>query len=170
MAKRRPEPEVDTTLLDIPLAEQGIEAPTVKRPSEEPSIPLTPENLRASQDIMERIAAVRKAIKRTEGPAKWLDKYRLDPLLGWFFADFFGDIATTCASLWIVYEGHKAGLPPGKIARMLANVGVDFGIDIIPFLGSFVDWFFRANVKNVNIMKKYAEELEEKARKQGKTV
>lgn len=127
---------------------------------------LTAEDLRRAQEILKRLEKVREAIRKTEGKAKWLDKRWLDPIIG-FFGEImgtvgFGDAVTTLGALWIVKQALDAEMPARKIARMLVNVGFDIAVDAIPIVGSIADFFIKANIANVNIMREYAEELQGK--------
>lgn len=134
--------------------ESALEKPRV-------NVDATEMELKQAKEIMKRISRVRGAISRTEGFANILDDKRIDPLLGAFVPEF-GDIITAGASLYIVGEGIVAGLPATKILKMLWNVGLDVSIGLIPILGDIYDWFKKANVENVAIMKRYADELEKR--------
>ncbi|MBI5754887.1 DUF4112 domain-containing protein [Candidatus Peregrinibacteria bacterium] len=128
-----------------------------------PDVP-SGSDIQKGTDITRRIATVRGAISRTEKLADLLDKKFLDPLVGWLFEaigfPIIGDIPTTIAGLYIVFEAKRAGIPNIKIVQMLANVGLDFAVDLIPIFGNIADFFVKSNVANVEIMKRYVEELE----------
>lgn len=66
-----------------------------------------------------------------------------------------GDVATACVSSWIVYEAKQLGLPKWKLAHMLANIGIDTTLGIVPLLGDFFDATFKANRKNARIVRKH---------------
>lgn len=124
---------------------------------------LGPQEQRQSleDDVRRRIAAVKKAIDKTQGIANALDKKLLDPLIGLLFPEA-GDVVTGAVAMWIVVEGMKAGLPAKKIAKMLFNVGFDIGVGMIPALGDIADFFIHANTRNVDIMKDHLAELNAK--------
>ncbi|ORE98530.1 DUF4112 domain-containing protein [Aurantimonas sp. 22II-16-19i] len=63
-----------------------------------------------------------------------------------------GDAGTALVSLWIVNEARRLGMPSHKLAKMLANVGVDFGLGAVPLVGDVFDLFFKANRKNLAII------------------
>ncbi|MBO0905700.1 DUF4112 domain-containing protein [Jiella sonneratiae] len=63
-----------------------------------------------------------------------------------------GDAATAMVSLWIVNEARRLGLPAHKLARMLANVGIDTFGGAIPLVGDVFDFFFKSNRKNLAII------------------
>lgn len=143
---------------------QRVQDPNLKLKDRISRISENPEEAQRLADIEAKIAAVRQAIAKTEGMAKWLDKRYLDPIIGGALElvgmDWLGDVPTTLASLYIVWKAKQAGLPNWKIIKMLAWVGFDFAVDLIPILGGIADFFIKANVRNVEIMKKYAEQLE----------
>lgn len=138
--------------------------PEFKKTPKNPEVQATEKDVEKLGDITGRIESVRAAIKKTEGLARLLDNKFLDPIVGLVLEalglPIIGDIPTTIASLYIIGEAKKAGLPASKIAKMLWNVGVDFAVDLIPIFGNVADFFIKANVKNLEIMKKYADELE----------
>ncbi|MFC6725863.1 DUF4112 domain-containing protein [Halobium palmae] len=79
----------------------------------------------------------------------------LDPLLG--IAPVSGDAVSGAISLYIVGEAARAGVPKGKLARMLFNVGVDVSVGSIPVLGTIFDAFWKANQWNASMMEDYLE-------------
>ncbi|TFF17703.1 DUF4112 domain-containing protein [Jiella endophytica] len=60
-----------------------------------------------------------------------------------------GDAATAAVSLWIVNEARRLGMPAHKLAKMLANVGVDVFGGAVPLVGDIFDVFFKANRRNL---------------------
>jgi len=108
-------------------------------------------------------------LARLETVAKLLDtafvipgtgiRFGLDGLIG--LAPGIGDAITTAASLWIVYEAHQLGAPKHVVTRMLGNVALDGLVGTIPVLGDLFDVAWRANRRNVRILR---EHFERKAR------
>src|SRR5215468_10786498 len=68
-----------------------------------------------------------------------------------------GDVVTTLLSAYIVYEASRLGAPAHLIARMIANVAVDSMITAVPVAGSVADVFFRANRRNMRILREWLE-------------
>jgi len=68
-----------------------------------------------------------------------------------------GDAITTVLSAYIVYEAHQLGAPGHLIARMVANVAFDSVITAVPLAGSVADVFFRANRRNMRILREWLE-------------
>ncbi|MEO8320013.1 MAG: DUF4112 domain-containing protein [Bradyrhizobium sp.] len=80
-------------------------------------------------------------------------RYGIDGLIG--LIPVVGDIITTAISLWLVREARALGAPWHITARMLANVAVDGVIGIVPIAGDAFDVMFRANVRNVRMLKNW---------------
>lgn len=68
-----------------------------------------------------------------------------------------GDIAATAFSLWLVREARELGAPWHVTARMLGNVAVDGVVGLVPFAGDAFDVLFRANMRNVRLMRRWLE-------------
>jgi hypothetical protein len=49
------------------------------------------------------------------------------------------------------------GLPRIVVARMLANSAIDLVIGAIPFLGDAFDLWFKANTRNLGLMRRWIE-------------
>ena len=100
-------------------------------------------------------------LARLEAIAKLLDvafivpgtkfRYGIDGLIG--LIPVVGDIITTAISLWVVREARALGAPWHITARMLANVAVDGVVGLVPVAGDAFDVMFRANVRNVRMLK-----------------
>ncbi len=41
------------------------------------------------------------------------------------------------------------------MTRMMGNVGLDFVLGLIPFVGAVPDFFFRSNTRNLRIIRKH---------------
>lgn len=67
----------------------------------------------------------------------------------------FGEMVTTIVSLYIVVVGWQLNLPISVLTRMGINIIFDNVLSNIPFLGWVVDFFFRSNLKNVDLIEKY---------------
>ena len=63
-----------------------------------------------------------------------------------------GDAVSALLSSYIVWEAHQLGLPRWKIARMMANVGVDTVVGAVPLVGDLFDVAFKANARNLRII------------------
>ena len=81
----------------------------------------------------------------------------LDFLLG-FFLPIVGDIVAKTISVLIIVNGIQYGIPKELVSRMVANSFIDLFIGWIPLLGDFIDIYYRANNKNVDLLRNYLEE------------
>jgi hypothetical protein len=66
-----------------------------------------------------------------------------------------GDIAAAALGVYIVWEAHNLGMSKWQISRMAGNVGVDWLLGLIPFVGAIPDFFFRSNTRNLRIIKRH---------------
>jgi hypothetical protein len=80
-------------------------------------------------------------------------RYGIDGLIG--LIPIVGDLITTAISLWLVREARALGAPWHITARMLGNVALDGVVGIIPVAGDAFDVMFRANVRNVRMLKRW---------------
>jgi hypothetical protein len=80
-------------------------------------------------------------------------RYGIDGLIG--LIPVIGDLITTAISLWLVREARALGAPWHITARMLANVALDGVVGMVPVAGDAFDVMFRANVRNVRMLKRW---------------
>jgi Domain of unknown function (DUF4112) len=100
---------------------------------------------------------------RLEALAKLLDvafvlpgtsiRYGIDGIIG--LIPVVGDVITTAIQLWLVREARALGAPWHITARMLGNVALDGAIGIVPFVGDAFDVMFRANIRNMRMLRRW---------------
>lgn len=66
-----------------------------------------------------------------------------------------GDAATGLVSAWLVWRASKFDVPAHVLARMVGNVGLDFLVGAIPIVGSLFDFAFKANRRNVALLRSH---------------
>lgn len=66
-----------------------------------------------------------------------------------------GDVIAAAMGGWMVWEARNLGMSKTQMARMFGNVGTDFLLGLIPFIGAVPDFFFRSNTRNLRIIKKH---------------
>ena len=118
------------------------------------------EAMAANLPIGRDVASVRRRIEAME---KLLERMfvipgtnrpvGLDVILD--FVPVAGDIAAAALGAWMVWEARNLGMPKWQIARMGGNVGFDFLLGAIPFVGAIPDFFFRSNSRNLKIIRKW---------------
>lgn len=67
----------------------------------------------------------------------------------------FGDVAASALSCYLLYEARRLGVPRHIFARMVANVALEGAIGVIPWLGDAFDIAFRANRRNIRLLRDY---------------
>jgi hypothetical protein len=85
-------------------------------------------------------------------------RFGLDALVG--LVPVVGDMITTAVSLFIIREARQLGAPAHIIFRMLGHVALDGLIGAIPVAGDAFDVLYRANKKNVQILRNWLERSE----------
>jgi hypothetical protein len=95
-------------------------------------------------DRMRRLAWFLDDCVRVPG-TEW--RFGLDPVVS--VLPVVGDAAATCVSLYIVVESANLGVGSRTLARMLANLALDFAVGSVPVLGTVFDFFFKANNRNI---------------------
>jgi hypothetical protein len=84
----------------------------------------------------------------------WGFRFGLDPIIG--LIPGLGDFLSFLISLYVIWLGVKMKLPPRVILGMVINVFLDFLIGTVPIVGNIFDFVFKANVRNLETLKKYS--------------
>ncbi len=66
-----------------------------------------------------------------------------------------GETVAAAMGAWMAWEARNLGMSKGQVARMFGNVGVDWLLGLIPFVGAIPDFFFRSNTRNLRIIKRH---------------
>ena len=66
-----------------------------------------------------------------------------------------GPAVSTVVSAYIIWEARKLGVSTGTLLRMMGNVGLDTLISSVPLAGSVGDVFFRANLRNMALVRRH---------------
>ncbi len=66
-----------------------------------------------------------------------------------------GDAVASMLSCYLLYEAHRLGVPRLLFARMLGNVLLEGAAGIVPIAGDAFDVFFRANRRNVALLREH---------------
>lgn len=66
-----------------------------------------------------------------------------------------GDTLTSLVSAYIIREAHEMGVPAWVKWRMGWNVFIDWLIGLVPLLGDIFDVGWKANKRNVALIKKH---------------
>lgn len=68
---------------------------------------------------------------------------------------FAGTTAAAAIGAYLAWEGRNLGMSKWQMARMGGNIGVDWLMGLIPFVGAIPDFFFRSNTRNLRIIKRH---------------
>ena len=118
-----------------------------------------------SQRYSDNIGSLPERLARLDMLANLLDtalvipgtniRFGLDAIIG--LVPGIGDAITTVVSLYIVHEARRLGAPWHVTSRMLANVALDGVVGAIPLFGDAFDVMWRANRRNVNLLRAHFE-------------
>ena len=67
-------------------------------------------------------------------------------------------IGTSVAAIlgsYLVWEARNLGMSKMQMARMFGNVGVDWALGMIPWIGAVPDFFFRSNTRNLRLIRRH---------------
>lgn len=81
--------------------------------------------------------------------------FGLDPLLN--FIPFAGPVVSLGLSVYIWWIAMMMDVPQHIHSKMLRNLILDFLLGLIPFIGTIGDFFFKANIKNIQMMQDWFE-------------
>lgn len=79
----------------------------------------------------------------------------VDALIG--LVPVFGDLASKAISAYLIMEARKLGASRWLIARMAANTTLDAVVGSVPVLGDAFDLMYRANEKNMALLRRHIE-------------
>ena len=104
-----------------------------------------------------------ESVARIEALAKLMDgafvlpgtniRLGLDAIIG--LVPVAGDLIAGLISSYLIWEARRLGAPKWLIARMMANTLLDTTIGAIPVLGDAFDVMFRANMKNMGLLRRH---------------
>lgn len=102
-------------------------------------------------------------LARLEALSKLMDNQFSIPGTNWRFGldgivgliPYVGDMAGLVVSGFLMRTMVKKGASPLLMLRMMFNYIVDAVVGIVPFVGDLFDFGFKANRRNVNLLKAY---------------
>ena len=80
----------------------------------------------------------------------------LDPIFG--LIPGVGDAIASLAGTFILFLAAQAQLPKIVLVRMSLNIAINGMVGAIPILGDLFSVWFRSNVRNVELLERYAVE------------
>src|SRR5690349_20948684 len=105
------------------------------------------------QSVRQRVEAMEKVLERLVVIPGINRPVGLDVILD--LVPIVGDIAAAALGAYIVWEGRNVGMSKWQLSRMAGNVGVDWLLGLIPWVGAIPDFFFRSNTRNLKMIKRH---------------
>ena len=106
---------------------------------------------------------VQQSLARLEALARLMDgafvlpgtnlRFGLEAIVG--LLPVAGDMIAGLVSTYLIWEARQLGAPRWLVARMLANTLLDTTIGAIPVFGDAFDVVFRANLKNMTLLRRH---------------
>ena len=103
--------------------------------------------------VRRRIEGMEKLLERTFVIPGTKQTIGLDVILD--LIPVGGDFIGAAMGLYMVWEARNLKMPGSAVVRMLGNVGFDWLLGLIPFVGAIPDFFFRSNSRNLRIIKRH---------------
>jgi hypothetical protein len=83
-------------------------------------------------------------------------RFGVDAIVG--LVPVVGDVVSAGMGLFVVWRASRMGLPRIVVVRMLTVSAVDFVIGSIPIAGDAFDLWFKANTRNLNLLRRHLEQ------------
>ena len=71
---------------------------------------------------------------------------------------FLGSTAGAVIGSYLAWEARNLGMSKWHLARMGGNIGFDWMLGLIPWVGAIPDFFFRSNTRNLRIIKRHLDQ------------
>ena len=112
-----------------------------------PGLGTDPQSVRGRVEAMERLLERAFTIPGTNR------QIGLDVLLD--LVPFAGSTAAAMLGAYMAWEARNLGMSKWQMTRMAGNIGVDWLLSLIPWVGAIPDFFFRSNTRNLRIIKRH---------------
>ena len=113
----------------------------------------TPRLATDPQSVRRRIEALERVMERLVVIPGINKPIGLDVILD--LVPFAGSTAGAVIGGYLAWEARNLGMSKWHLARMGGNIGVDWLLGLIPWVGAIPDLFFRSNSRNVRIIKRH---------------
>lgn len=115
--------------------------------------------------MADRIEMTERSLLRLEALARLMDsafaipgtkiRIGLDGIIG--LLPVVGDLLAGAVSTYLIWEARQLGAPKWLLWRMVANTALDTAVGSIPVVGDAFDVIFRANMKNMALLRRHLE-------------
>ena len=103
--------------------------------------------------VRQRVDAMGRVLERLFVIPGTNQKVGLDVILD--LVPVVGDVAAAALGAYIVWEARNVGMSKWQVTRMAGNVGFDWLLGLIPWVGAIPDFFFRSNTRNLRMIKRH---------------
>ena len=115
-----------------------------------PRLASDPQSVRQRVEMLERVLERLFVIPGTNRSVG------LDVILD--LVPFLGSTAGAVIGTYLAWEARNLGMSKWHLARMGGNIGVDWLLGLIPWVGAVPDFFFRSNTRNLRIIKRHLDQ------------
>ena len=119
-------------------------------PSLDPNVSLLDRGPRGTR---QRVEALEHLLERSFTIPGTSKKIGLDVVLD--VIPGVGGLAGAALGSYMIWEARNLGLTKWQMTRMGGNVGTDFLLGLIPWIGAIPDYFFKSNTRNLRIIKRH---------------
>jgi hypothetical protein len=103
--------------------------------------------------VRQRIEALEKIMERLITIPGTNRGVGLDVILD--LVPFAGSTAGALIGAYMAWEARNLGMSKWEMSRMAGNIGVDWALGLIPWVGASPDFQFRSNTRNLRIVKRH---------------
>jgi hypothetical protein len=107
---------------------------------------------------LNRIRKLSKLLDSAIGIPGTKIRFGLDPILGLIPGG--GDLIGAMISAYMIYLAANFGLKNEEIGKMVANVALETILGSVPLLGDIFDAYFKANLRNLEILEQHLAKTE----------
>lgn len=126
--------------------------PSIKRAANGGITQRSPREVEQSLARLDTLATVMDSAFRIPGTNVTMG---VDALLG--LVPVIGDAISAVISSYLIFEAKQLGASKLTLARMSGNVAIDTVIGAVPFFGDVFDVAYKANTKNIALLKKHVD-------------
>ena len=103
--------------------------------------------------VRQRVEAMEKLLERLIMIPGIKQPVGLDVILD--LVPVVGTTAAAAIGAYLAWEARNLGMSKWQITRMAGNIGVDWLLGLIPWVGAIPDFFFRSNTRNLRMIKRH---------------
>ena len=107
---------------------------------------------------LQKIRKIAKLLDTAIGIPGTKIRFGLDPILGLIPGG--GDLISAGISAYMIYLAARFGLERAEIFKMIKNVAIETAVGSVPLAGDIFDAYFKANMRNLEILEKHIEKNE----------